>query len=411
MDGHQKYDVVVVGAGVSGMSAAITAAKLGLKTAIVEKKDVIGGVARDCFHTHMGGFFLNDPSSPFSLANHGICKDIHDALVGQYSKKVLVKRGKVELLAFEPSWLWGFLTDRIEEGRVSLHLLSKCESVIVEKGNIVSLKLFYSHDSSHEKEEIIILKADAFIDTTGNADLSFLCSPDAVFTPDRVQLGGYCFLLEGGFLKEFFLKIPYTARSIINELGWKKYLAFVTISLNELNKTWVVKFSLVDETEIPKCQYIFDQLMKRLNIEKTIRVLDRSEVFNPRVGLLSAGVGTVNYVSGNSTSKDGIETDVSCVPPQKGNLTLEFVKGTWPGEFWNPETGTQYEYHSPGRYYCVPKETLTSAFAENLFFGGRCISASVSAQSSIRVMGTCMATGELAAHCAAQYINSKSTPY
>ncbi|MBI0027037.1 FAD-dependent oxidoreductase, partial [Bartonella sp. M0187] len=38
-----SYDVVVIGAGPGGYVAAIKAAQLGLKTAIVEKRDTLGG--------------------------------------------------------------------------------------------------------------------------------------------------------------------------------------------------------------------------------------------------------------------------------------------------------------------------------------------------------------------------------
>lgn len=39
----KKYDIIIIGGGTSGVSAAYTASKLGLKTLLVEKTDVLGG--------------------------------------------------------------------------------------------------------------------------------------------------------------------------------------------------------------------------------------------------------------------------------------------------------------------------------------------------------------------------------
>ena len=38
-----KYDLIVFGGGTAGVSAAYTASKLGMKTLLVEKTDVLGG--------------------------------------------------------------------------------------------------------------------------------------------------------------------------------------------------------------------------------------------------------------------------------------------------------------------------------------------------------------------------------
>lgn len=43
--GHMDFDVVVVGSGSSGMTAAVVSARLGLKVLLVEKTEYFGGIS------------------------------------------------------------------------------------------------------------------------------------------------------------------------------------------------------------------------------------------------------------------------------------------------------------------------------------------------------------------------------
>ena len=49
------FDLVVVGGGVAGMSAAVAAARLGLKVALVQNRPVLGGNNSSEVRVHLGG--------------------------------------------------------------------------------------------------------------------------------------------------------------------------------------------------------------------------------------------------------------------------------------------------------------------------------------------------------------------
>ena len=63
-------------------------------------------------------------------------------------------------------------------------------------------------------------------------------------------------------------------------------------------------------------------------------------------------------------------------------------------------------YLPAGAYYEIPARSLRAARVENLFMGGKTISADVDAIASARVMGCCLATGAAAAQLAAQFLQS-----
>lgn len=48
------YDVVVIGGGPAGMSAAITAARAGVRVAVIERNDSLGGILPQCIHNGFG---------------------------------------------------------------------------------------------------------------------------------------------------------------------------------------------------------------------------------------------------------------------------------------------------------------------------------------------------------------------
>lgn len=56
-----KYDLVVIGGGVAGMCASVSAARLGLKVALIQDRPVLGGNNSSEIRVHLGGAIENAP--------------------------------------------------------------------------------------------------------------------------------------------------------------------------------------------------------------------------------------------------------------------------------------------------------------------------------------------------------------
>ena len=73
------------------------------------------------------------------------------------------------------------------------------------------------------------------------------------------------------------------------------------------------------------------------------------------------------------------------------------VVSTWPLELREKPRGPRWRYPEGNAMGRIPLRSLQSADYDNVYVAGRCISCDHQAQAAIRVMATCMATGEAAA--------------
>jgi hypothetical protein len=78
---------------------------------------------------------------------------------------------------------------------------------------------------------------------------------------------------------------------------------------------------------------------------------------------------------------------------------------TWPVELREKPTGPRWKFPADNKPGHIPLRSLRSSESATFFMAGRCISATHEAQAAIRVMGTCMATGEAAGVAAALIAN------
>jgi hypothetical protein len=72
----------------------------------------------------------------------------------------------------------------------------------------------------------------------------------------------------------------------------------------------------------------------------------------------------------------------------------------WPLELRENAKGPRFRFPVENRPAGISPDCLRSRTFENLFVAGRCISCTHEAQASIRVTGTCLATGEAAGKAA-----------
>jgi hypothetical protein len=88
----------------------------------------------------------------------------------------------------------------------------------------------------------------------------------------------------------------------------------------------------------------------------------------------------------------------------------EVAIGTWPMELREVHTGPRWRFPQNNKPTRIPLGSLRPVKRSNLWAAGRCISSDHEAQAALRVMGTCMATGQAAGVAAALQAGGQSDP-
>lgn len=119
-----SYDVIIVGAGIGGISAAIEASRLGSRVLLIEETDWVGGQATSAGVTSMDGNYTR---------RYGIYKEFTDKIILHYQNIGKSSGGcywNPSTICFEPHVGKNILLEMIEnEENIDLHLLTRVLSV------------------------------------------------------------------------------------------------------------------------------------------------------------------------------------------------------------------------------------------------------------------------------------------
>ena len=152
----ESYDLVVIGAGIAGMSTAVSAARLGCKVALINDRPVVGGNNSSEIRVHLGGAIEigKYPELGGLQKEFGPVKEGNAQPAGNYED-----HKKME-------WLQA-------ETNVSLFLNYRAFSVKKEEDRIISITA--CHIESGEEIEFY---GRLFADCTGDGTIGYLAGAD-----------------------------------------------------------------------------------------------------------------------------------------------------------------------------------------------------------------------------------------
>ena len=154
-----SFDLVVVGGGCTGVFAAVRAARLGLKVAIIEKSNCFGGVATNGLVNVWHTLFDTDGKEQVIA---GLTDEVEQMLFrGGNAEQVNTKSAGVR---FDPNAMKFILDKLVVENKIKIFFHTFYHSLIVKDNRIQQIMV-------SNKDGLGVIRANFFIDASGDGDL------------------------------------------------------------------------------------------------------------------------------------------------------------------------------------------------------------------------------------------------
>jgi len=389
-----QYDTVVVGAGASGVLAAWSAAHQGARVALVEAAPACGGIVRHGLQRWLCGLFPCDVPQPNEFLHGEGVERFCRLLVRDDPRKQAVRRGRVWLLPIASGKAFSDCAQALLATEPTIDLFTQ-DPVVATTLSIPIAR------SPHTKITAVTLlsgktlEASVFIDCTGQAELSRMAGA-LIDNPHEPALSGFGFEVVGLRISEasvlgLAIDVPKVCRTAVESGLFSREALYTTCEVSEEPGCAWVRMALAPEVKDDEArsaaQALFDFLQRQLPAfkESHMRTLLPYPLLREAPRLRGRYTLTEDDVLSARTFDDVI------------------ARNSWPIERWDLEKGIRYGYLPEGRWHEIPARCLQPAQGpSNLLCAGMMLSADSSAQASIRVIGTCMATGEAAGKIAVQ---------
>jgi hypothetical protein len=375
-------DICVVGAGIAGLSAAITAHELGRSVVLVDALPVLGG---QCVNSLIGlfcGVFGTAPG--YRQLTHGI----FDPMFADLGKTgdIHYNRSHTMTVSYDEVVLGRWIENLISSLGIEVVLGASVLSVAADDGELNATTFATRHG-------LVRVRANGFIDASGDAALTW----EAGFpcrVPERIVWGSQQIRLENVYERHRPEPAELAARvkQCAGDYGLVRHdgLAFFFPGRD----TAVMNMTHV-EAPLEAVRASRAQLEGRAQADRVVEFLRRE--FPKAFG--EAKVRAYGFPGRRQTRWIAAEHQLAAEEVRSGVRFDDAVARTaWPIELHDRAEGYVWEQFDADHVHYVPLRSLIPISAHNLVAAGRCVDGDAAALSSVRVMGPCAAMGAGAAH-------------
>ena len=381
----ERYDLIVVGGGLTGVAAAVSAAREGLKVLLAERNGSCGGaLANNLVYPFMEWWTPKKGENVKELSA-GIFAEMRERM-NRY--KVPDKKHH-----FYSEYCKIILDDMLEEAGVTvLYHAALCG--VNTDGTAVKSLVFAV------KNGLLEADADFYVDASGDGDLMAFAGCE--FCLGRTE-DGYCqpmttcFRLGNIDIKKFREELPEMQKKYKEEQAKgnlinprENLLVFFGTGTGvvHFNTTRVVKHDPTDPFAVSRAEILarkqireLVELLKGFESCKNVEILSIAAEIGVRESrkLVGEYVLTQEDLKACTMFEDSIAL---------GNYDIDIHSPTG--------AGTSHYYFEDGTYYSIPYRSLVPKEFGNLLVAGRCLSATHEAQASVRIMPICATLGQAA---------------
>jgi len=404
-----NYDVLVLGGGAAGLAAAVTAARQGARVVLVERHGSLGGTATTALvHTVCGLYRLHSGSAALP-AHPGLPAEFAERLLACGAAAAPQRLGRLDVLPHSPPG-FALVADALVSSCPSLELRLHTELIGVSIGGsaIAAVEL-------HCRGRRTTLEPRAAVDASGDAELAALAGADLLQRPAaRLQRPAFIFALQGVDVLQLDADGRIRAAALIAAAVGAGSLdpGLLGSQLRPSGRGAEVYVTLdlegpPDYDPLAPAQLTALELRGR---RLAAALLDFLRQHHPACGRaeIAAFPARVGVRESRNVLGRALVTgdDVLRGSPQPDVVAL----GTWPMELRERATGPRWRFPEELRPTQIPLGALRASRLDNLWTAGRCLSCDHEAQAALRVIGTCLASGQAAGAAAALQAAAGTAP-
>ena len=386
-------DIVILGGGAAGIAAAVAASRKGLQVTMIERNAYLGGKATAAEVGTVCGLYRFSKNEKSAYIVNGFAKEFAEKLKTDSKTSPLFSSEGVHYLPYNVEAFKNIALNLINEHKITVYFNAVLEHVAVEDKMLKSVYIIASGNP-------VTIQLKALIDCSGDSIISEVAGLPLIKS-DNYQAAAQVFTMQGvqeknesklgmimmkalrlaidnNILGDFYDRVYIVQGSLKNntvslKIGIPLAVTYAPGNLQELR---TVALGFVEN--------LAAFLIKNVEAFKNAGIQHIAPEVGIRIGLRSTG----KYILQE-------EDVLSC-----RKFDDAIANATWPIEIWRQNRRATMRYFKLDDYYQIPAGCLQSATLDNLFFGGRNISATDEAIASARVMGICLQTG-YAAGCLA----------
>jgi hypothetical protein len=406
-------DIVVLGGGSAGLSAAVSAARLGADVLLIERYGFLGGVATAAMVTSFCGLYLDRTYDACRIVR-GFADDLLSLIDAQggLAPPRRVKPGAVSQ-AFDVTAYKFAADDLVDDAGVRLRLHSFGVAALLDPDDDSRI----GHIVVESKSGRGAIAGKVFIDASGDGDLAsvsgctfeigdehgFMQYPTTMFRMRNVED-----VLTAGIRKTIGSKVADAIASGEYDLPRK----YVSVSPQPFSTEWRANATQVRGERDEAIDGTDVLQLSRAETEGRRQVREFHRFLKNRVdGFANSSIlDTAPQIGIRETRRILGERELDAEHVAEGKTCHDAIGlGCWP--FETHRNGTVDWRAVGGRgYYDIPLGMMVPAKGPiNLLVAGRCASASPEALASVRVMGSCMVMGQAAGTLAALAVQETST--
>ena len=381
-----EADIAVVGAGVSGISAALEAARLGRRVVLIDGAPALGGQSVGAIIGTFCGLYSNGPVP--HLVTHGIVDDILRNLGNQGAIHPIRGRRNTIIVQYNEMALARWMEEAVRQAGIDIILGAVLREVVRDGGRIRTLRLATRYGD-------VDVAAQGFVDASGDAALAWLAGLPCR-EPDSVIYGTQMVLLE---------QVDEQALAVVDRTELQARLKKYGKTYGLIREDGFVfgvpggSLALVNMTHL---QAPLDPLgasrqvlVGRALADAMLRFLkDQYPAAFGNARMRSYGLPGIRQTRWIVGKHHLLADEV-----RQGVKFADAVgRCSWPIELHHREDGVHWEEFGDDHMHWIPLGAMVPPEADNLVAAGRCVDGDPAALSSIRVMGPCIAMGAAAAH-------------